>query len=203
MKRRWLHRLRQRRREVAGLVIVMLLMIISMSWSVSFRTPHGTYVTGQRRYGVWCDSGSIQFRYGVKTELDFENPGRWTIREIGYDDASSRHWGRQSLKVVLRQWPPFQQAEFASGGEAPTINGTSEFFGERVHIWGVPHWFPACLLMLPLMWIVYSYFRTRAERRIAQGLCGNCGYDMRASPDRCPECGTVKSAVTASTIPAT
>ena len=51
----------------------------------------------------------------------------------------------------------------------------------------VPHWFAAVLFAgAPARWLVVRQ-RTRARRR--ENLCGDCGYDLRASPGRCPECG--------------
>jgi hypothetical protein len=50
----------------------------------------------------------------------------------------------------------------------------------------VPYWWlTALLLVLPARQI-RQWRRRRVEKR---GFCGRCGYDLRASRDRCPECG--------------
>lgn len=55
----------------------------------------------------------------------------------------------------------------------------------------LPQWLLFLALSSPLMaWLLVYGLRARRRRfRRARGLCDACGYDLRSSGDRCPECG--------------
>lgn len=49
----------------------------------------------------------------------------------------------------------------------------------------------ACIALsaiLPVRW-AFRLRRRRREAKVASGICLRCGYDLRFSPQRCPECG--------------
>jgi hypothetical protein len=57
--------------------------------------------------------------------------------------------------------------------------------------WYVPWcWLAVPVLMTFMAYSVYRHdlFALRLSRK-RQGLCDHCGYDLRASAGRCPECG--------------
>ena len=60
----------------------------------------------------------------------------------------------------------------------------------------VPWWsFVAIGLILPPFALRRFRRARRWRRRVREGLCAQCGYDLRATPGRCPECGTAAAEV--------
>ena len=64
-------------------------------------------------------------------------------------------------------------------------------------VWGValPHWFAGlALAALPACSLLRHRQGLARRRRSAGGFCAVCGYDLRATPLRCPECGSAGAA---------
>lgn len=51
----------------------------------------------------------------------------------------------------------------------------------------VSHWYVIAVVALLCGW---STWRLTRLRTATEGSCARCGYDLRASKERCPECGT-------------
>ncbi len=71
---------------------------------------------------------------------------------------------------------------------------SSAWEGHREDIWTFV--FPQWPLLIPFLllpaWRAIQFIRSRRLKKA--GCCAVCGYDLRASPERCPECGTLTPA---------
>jgi hypothetical protein len=107
-------------------------------------------------------------------------------------------WRSSSRRFILESRPRDDFNAKFSAGDPWTRLG---FWLQRDNVgWGnlagkstwiaIPHWFLSLLTASIAAWSGRKLRRNRAAVRWrAQGRCERCGYDIRATPDRCPECG--------------
>jgi hypothetical protein len=97
-------------------------------------------------------------------------------------------------RVTNRRSGPYHRAR-AVLADASQMPGIRAYWHGKLgrRLVAVPYW--ALVLgaaALPALWLGLTVRRSilgRSRRRA--GLCGVCGYDLRATPGRCPECGAL------------
>jgi hypothetical protein len=123
---------------------------------------------------------------GVELKLDGPGYGQLIV-------SSSE--GRMVIGVDDHQpdYPLFRWGGRRSGSDLyDLINDDGQYVMASPWAFGfaAPHWLIGLILCVPIAWR-WLVWQDRSEeiRRREHGLCRHCGYDLRASLDRCPECG--------------
>jgi hypothetical protein len=181
-------------RRAALCLAALLFVIVMISWLASFSHPHGVALRGFRRYAVLVDSGVIQFRRGIKTDVVQHGWDAWSVEEVGFqpaDEPAAIVWRPRESRLIFSPWRIYQEGDIFIGSEAPEPStGRTTPLGERTHAVAIAHWPIALALAVPVGWWALGVQRRRVRWRLSAGLCPSCGYDLRATPGRCPECGT-------------
>jgi len=100
---------------------------------------------------------------------------------------------RMRRTTVMRPDPP-SEGPFVGIGAGLTHSASGGALGPFTATQYItPHWLAATIFAIIPTFAVTRLIRSkrRMRKRAAKDLCLSCGYDLRASPDRCPECGTV------------
>jgi hypothetical protein len=135
-------------------------------------------------------NGLLAFRDSAHL-LDDDEPGR------KYGDYVVRRAQRPDRRGLEREpwdgaWPPLRNALLPS--VVSSSAGRGPFYAISSSTVAVPAWMPLlATAILPALWI-HAWRRQRRTARL--GLCPACGYDLRATPGRCPECGSAAGTVT-------
>ena len=158
-------------------------------------------------YCCFSGEGLVTFLYRTVTPKDWVfRPEVEDLRSAGNQRWVAHHWWRLSTGVTASRltWAPAPTGVLSRAGfqllclRDPTPNPYETTYWPIESPWTrvvgvtIPYWFLlliACATLAPQLWRAARSFSHRKRRK--HGQCIRCGYDVRVTPDRCPECGFV------------
>ncbi len=166
----------------AASVSAVLFLLVAASWIYGQFVHHAVSFSHVRSYELLNLDRSCMLIIDGKRQRDPQSQ-MFNIRAPISDDARFHHrrvpfnWGSDCV------WP-FVKLNDYMGGEG---------YGEDApHFVYFRHWIvmPYWLLMIlsavcPVLWLL------KRRRTPHSGHCAKCNYDLRATPNRCPECGAI------------
>jgi hypothetical protein len=140
--------------------------------------PRASVPSGEWRTQIFAWSFRGELCVGrTRQSDDYFGEGAW--HAFAGDQAEAAYAWIGSIARVPLTW---------RRGVGPFVIGTNTTPNGSYSFAHLPIWAVGCpFAVLPALWILQNAKRIRQRRK---GLCRACGYDLRASTDRCPECGT-------------
>jgi hypothetical protein len=186
--------MRRKLLNITAAVSLLLWVAVICLWAKSY--PGEKWVRdGPRAMTVAAWRGKVMLETRVRTVAPYAAGAPTASRASGETDDASAPSGRwRHAAVTAGQWVTsdtrfgFADVRVTNWSKNDVANA-QVYRIERGRLRVVPLWCPfLATTVLPMVWVLR---RRATRRRAADGLCLGCGYDLRATPDRCPECGVV------------
>jgi hypothetical protein len=202
-----------------SVVSLLLCVVVCVLWALSYRRWDELHINVLRPHeGGWLAySTALSYSWGSLTFTTNWEEGRnaapapnlplitryggsrvapWQNLNFGaapyYEDA----FGFAAIDIP-ENWHIYRRGPFPRGpGRMPAAasSGMLPEVRSRTHYLFVPMWFAVLITAAAPLATSCALWRARRRRRRQRDVCINCGYDLRASPERCPECGQATAA---------
>jgi hypothetical protein len=168
-----------------------LLLILSLLWIRSYwRTDTLLlFVPGDRVQGVTSARGVILV---AVSNVAVGREWAWSADHVAFENEADDPGFDKSAAVLIGVDETIVKPKFLGFGAVFPAQNQLLIQRTRAAVILVPHWF--ILGLIAIFPVRAALRRRRMARWKREGRCVQCGYDLRASPQRCPECGQVATA---------